>query len=131
MTPFYQDDAVMIYHGDAREVLVSHPAVDHVITDPPYESEAHTLQRRVQRSKDSTAEYGRVVEVEPLDFAPITSADREYFGSAFGVLVRRWGLVFCQIEGAPLWRKSCETGGLVYKRTCLWVKPDGMPQLTG
>jgi site-specific DNA-methyltransferase (adenine-specific) len=39
--------------------------------------------------------------------------------------------VFCQIEGAPLWRSSCEVCGLVYKRTCLWVKPDGMPQLTG
>ena len=24
-----------------------------------------------------------------------------------------------------------EAAGLVYKRTCIWVKPDGMPQYTG
>jgi hypothetical protein len=35
VTPFYQDEAVVIYHGDCREVLPS-IRVDAVITDPPY-----------------------------------------------------------------------------------------------
>lgn len=35
MTPYYADDAVTIYHGDARELLPTlHPDV--VVTDPPY-----------------------------------------------------------------------------------------------
>ena len=34
--PYYEDDAVTIYHGDAREILPSLPQVDLVLTDPPY-----------------------------------------------------------------------------------------------
>lgn len=130
MQPYYEQDGITIYHGDCQPLLARMSAVDHVITDPPYESEAHTLQRRVQRETSDT-KYGRVVSVEPLEFPPINAATRAYCGSAFGVLVRRWVLVFCQIEAAPLWRASCEAGGLIYKRTCVWVKRDGMPQLTG
>lgn len=34
--PYFQDDAVTIYHGDARELLPLMPKVDLVLTDPPY-----------------------------------------------------------------------------------------------
>ena len=36
MTPYYQDDAVTIYHGDCREILLTLDSVDLVLTDPPY-----------------------------------------------------------------------------------------------
>ena len=36
MTPYYQDDAVTLYHGDSRDILPSMPSVDLVIADPPY-----------------------------------------------------------------------------------------------
>ena len=36
MKPYFQDDAVTIYHGDCREILPSLPKVDLVLTDPPY-----------------------------------------------------------------------------------------------
>lgn len=35
-TPYYQDDACTIYHGDCREILPLLPVVDLVLTDPPY-----------------------------------------------------------------------------------------------
>ena len=35
MTPYYEDDAVTIYHGDCREVLSSF-TFDCIVTDPPY-----------------------------------------------------------------------------------------------
>lgn len=36
MKPYYQDDAVTIYHGDCREILTQLPKVDLVLTDPQY-----------------------------------------------------------------------------------------------
>ena len=36
MKPYYQDDAVTIYHGDCREILPQLEPVDLVLTDPPY-----------------------------------------------------------------------------------------------
>ena len=36
MTPYYEDDAVIIYHGDCREVLPSISGVALTVTSPPY-----------------------------------------------------------------------------------------------
>ncbi len=36
MTPYYEDRAVTIYHGDCREILPTLPKIDLVLTDPPY-----------------------------------------------------------------------------------------------
>lgn len=107
--------------GDCIEVMATLEKVDHVITDPPYEAEAHTKQR-VKRQ-------GRPLSVEPLSFAPITALERAEAGAHIGRLSRRWSLVFCQIEAAMLWRVAVH--GTSYRRTCIWDKPDGMPQLTG
>jgi tRNA/tmRNA/rRNA uracil-C5-methylase (TrmA/RlmC/RlmD family) len=38
MKPYYADDAVTIYHGDAAEILPALRSVDMVLTDPPYPS---------------------------------------------------------------------------------------------
>jgi DNA modification methylase len=124
VTPYYEDASVRLYLGDCREVLPLIDKVDHVITDPPYEAEAHTLQRRVKRG-------GGVMEVEPLAFAPMDTDGRRVAAESLTRLSRRWILVFCQVEAAPMWRASLEACGAVYKRTCIWVKPDGMPQYTG
>lgn len=38
MKPYYEQDGITIYHGDAREVLPTLSNIDLVITDPPYSS---------------------------------------------------------------------------------------------
>lgn len=38
MKPYYEDDLVTIYHGDAREILPTLDAADAIVTDPPYSS---------------------------------------------------------------------------------------------
>lgn len=124
MKPYYDHGGIVIYHGDSREILPGFDRVDHVICDPPYECEAHTMQMRVKRE-------GGVMEVEPLSFGPMTPELRDLIALESGRLSARWVLAFCQIEGAPVWRQSFESAGLIYKRTCLWIKPDGMPQYTG
>jgi DNA modification methylase len=98
-------------------------SVDHVITDPPYEAEAHTLQRRVKR--------GDVLELEPLDFAPMNEGDRAEVSRAAVRVSSGWLLVFCQAEGIGPWRDSLLAAGAKYKRAGVWVKPDAMPQYSG
>lgn len=36
MTPYYSEDGIVIYHGDAREVLPQVSAFGTMVTDPPY-----------------------------------------------------------------------------------------------
>lgn len=119
-----------IVEGDSLALLQTLPdaSVDHIITDPPYEAESHTKSRRVHRGPPGAK--GEFVNVA-IPFDAITQADRAVCGAEFGRICRRWCVVFCQIEGVPLWRLSCEKHGLTHRRTCIWVKPDGSPQFTG
>jgi len=118
-----------VEHGDNRPWLASLPdkSVDVVITDPPYESEAHGLLRR-KRGKAFRSGV-RSIDNSPIAFPPITAAERAMVGAEIARVTRRWAIVFCQVEGAMLWRAALEP--LIYKRTCVWTKPDGQPQLSG
>ena len=124
--------------ADCFEVLPMLPdwSVDVTLTDPPYEAEAHTLQRRVKRTDPrSRSEWGhgdtRVASVEALAFPPITEADRIAASHEYARLTRRWCVVFCQIEAAMKWQDSLVAAGLARRRIGVWVKPDGQPQLSG
>jgi site-specific DNA-methyltransferase (adenine-specific) len=100
-------------------------SVDHVITDPPYEAEAHTLQRRMLYNGNRAR-----VESAPLDFAALTGDDRDRIAQAIARVGNGWLAVFCQIEAIFPWRASLVTAGAKWRRGGVWVK-GGMPQLTG
>jgi hypothetical protein len=118
LTPYYQDAAVTLYCADNREVLPTLEAVDHVITDPPYEAEAHTEGRRI-KTKGGGGQYGETGSLV-LDFEPITPELRAYSASEMARLARRWVLVFCQVEAVAQWRDVLFAGGLSYRRACAW-----------
>jgi site-specific DNA-methyltransferase (adenine-specific) len=105
--------------GNCLEVLPLLDKVDHIISDPPFEAEAHTLQRRVRRG------------VEQLDFAPITEVQRDSLSRWAATNCGGWILAFCQVEAVALWRYHLEQAGCRYRRAMVWVKPDGMPQYSG
>lgn len=117
------EPAWTIIEGDSWELLPAYAdaSVDHVITDPPYESDAHTNQRRAKR--------GSVCVVEGLPFPPITEEVRESVACHMTRAALRWALVFCQVEASHKWAKAMRHHD--YVRTCVWIKPDGQPQYTG
>ena len=105
--------------------LLADKSVDVTISDPPYEAEAHTKQRRAKR--------GDKCVTEALPFAAITSEQREECAWHIARVTRRWAVLFCQVEGAHKWAEALAAApfGHEYIRTMVWVKPDGMPQFTG
>ena len=123
--------------GDCLEVMATLPdrSVQHVITDPPYEAEAHTKQRRTLKDATQRAgveNRGDVRWLDPvLPFAAITAEERRLAAQHIGRLVERWALAFCQIEAIAAWKADLIAGGLEWIRGGVWHKPDGMPQFTG
>ena len=49
--PYYQDEAVTIYHADCRQVLPFLPKFDLVVADPPYGMEFQSNYRTVKHAK--------------------------------------------------------------------------------
>jgi site-specific DNA-methyltransferase (adenine-specific) len=116
----------LLYNGDCLEVMASLEAVDHVISDPPYEEFIHKAKFR--RRKHLRTDGGN--ELETLDFASI-DAIRKPFVELSASLCRGWFIAFCTPEGVGRWADEINAVSLKYKRACVWIKPDATPQLNG
>lgn len=110
--------------GDCREVLPTLGRVGTIISDPPFEKEAHTAMRR-------TAASIRSGKMDELDFDAIDEDTRRFVAEWAAKNCDGWALWFCQIEAVAAWRDATEKYGAKYKRACIWVKPDSSPQFNG
>ena len=115
-----------LWLGSCLDVLPGIAEANALISDPPYEAEAHTMDRRVKRRGPSD-----ILQPEILSFAPIASDTRSAVADWSAKNVSGWALAFCQVEAVTLWRDAFEVAGAKYKRGMIWVKPDGMPQYNG
>lgn len=111
--------------GPAGLATLPDKSVDHVITDPPYEAEAHTLGRRIHNPRT------KEIREAPLDFDAITPETRDTASLHIARIARRWQLVFSQVEATSTWSACLRGHGSRYIRTMVWTKPNGQPQLTG
>lgn len=151
--PYYQDDAVTLFHGDCCQLLTELGPVDHTITDPPY---ARDVYMRI-RNGDSvggkrggtpgmkrqakpralgawgSAAVGNVPRLQKLAVGDIGCIDEmlPFVAAVLPGLTRRWAVVFSDVESTHMWRMELERFGMRYMRTGAWVKPDAMPQMTG
>jgi len=107
-------------------------SVDVTVTDPPYEDEAHTLQRRQKGmvTVEGSEEY-REVNDAALTFAPITADERIESARQIARVTRHAALVFCQVEAVTAWRDAFDSTEFAYRRCIPWLKPDAMPSLHG
>jgi site-specific DNA-methyltransferase (adenine-specific) len=131
--PYYQDDAVTLYHGKCEDILPTLSPVASVITDPPYSQHTHKSVRSAKMlANDRGGKYGadtrRAVD---LGFEHLTDDLREFCAEQFARLASRWVLVFSDVESDHLWRDSLTGAGLDYVRTGAWIKIGSTPQFSG
>jgi site-specific DNA-methyltransferase (adenine-specific) len=131
VTPYYEDESVTLFHADCLDVFYRGPqfVADHVITDPPYEAEAHTKGRRAVSHLGGGPNAKGIAEERPIGFAAITDEERRLSARWMRSVTRKWILVFCQVEAAMIWRDALAPAK--YARTQIWRKPDSAPQFTG
>jgi DNA modification methylase len=117
-------EGVTLYLGDCREILPTLGSAAAVVTDPPFEKEAHTPIRRTRKSIKTGVH-------DALDFTAITEEMRAFVAAWAKDNCDGWLLAFCQVEAVAAWRDAMEAAGLKYKRGMAWVKPDSSPQFNG
>jgi site-specific DNA-methyltransferase (adenine-specific) len=129
--PYYADDAVTLFYADCRDVLPTLAAVDHLITDPPYDAAIYgRLDSLLSQSQGSDRQHTAARQLADGEIGSLDDLVVPLSAHA-ARLVRRWSLVFSDVETCPRWRDALTANGLRYVRTGAWVKPDSMPQLTG
>jgi DNA modification methylase len=97
--------------------------VDHFISDPPYEADAHRKDRRITGKNRGT--IATAFSFDAID------GIREEIAAKMVSGCRGWLLAFCMAEGVAPWRDAIEAAGAKYKRAMVWIKPDAMPQFNG
>ncbi|MFV0382730.1 DNA-methyltransferase [Paracoccus sp. (in: a-proteobacteria)] len=100
--------------------------VDHIICDPPYEQSLHDLKNNAKRRMRTDGGP----ELRGLDFAGIDAIRGDFIDLCAG-LCRGWFVAFCTIEGVARWADVINPSPIKYKRACIWVKPDSLPQMNG
>lgn len=128
--PFYHEDGLTLYRADCRDILpgLGDLSADAFITDPPYEEEAHTKQRRIYQPQAGRADPSQKVQYQPVGFEAMDEPLRNFLVHETIRIGTGWAIVFCQAEAVKVYR---DLYGPHYRRPMIWVKPEGQPQLTG
>lgn len=103
-------------------------SVDHVITDPPYDSHVDANSMRGTGHRRGTF---KAASKKALGFAPITVGRMDAMADQLARVATRWVLVFCAVEQVSDWRGALVGSGLEYVRCGAWLKDNATPQFTG
>jgi site-specific DNA-methyltransferase (adenine-specific) len=116
---------VILFQGDCLDILPKIKAVDHVLTDPPYEQRMQLLHKSFKLRRTDQGPQRKT-----LDFDSIQDI-RDPFLKHVKRLNRGWLLAFCNVEGVGAWQDACLAQHIKFKTACVWIKPDATPKLNG
>lgn len=114
----------MILHANALHALCAHAAVDAdcMIVDPPYAPKVHA-------KAVSAGTGGAGVRKRDLGFGHLTPALMLRIAE-YSAQVRRWSVVFTDVESVSTWIAAMRSQGTEYVRTVPWVRWS-QPQMSG
>lgn len=137
MEPYYSDDAVTIYHGDALAVLRALPdaSVDALITDPPYSSGGMVRSDRMGSVHAKYVQTGSSSHESLAAFAGDNRDQRAYaYWCALWLseclrVVKPGGvaIVFTDWRQLPSTTDALQAGGFVWRGIVPWAKPNSRP----
>lgn len=135
MTPYYEDAAVTLYHGDCREILPQLGDVAHVLTDPPFSRDVY-LRASMPRTKRGSGTpdrigVGALSKLAAGDIGHMDDPTLFVVGAYAARSCSRWCAVWSDVESIHRWIAVLEECGLRYVRTGIWNKTDYMPQMSG
>lgn len=142
--PYYSDESVTLYHGEALDVLRSLPdaCVDVMLTDPPYSSGGAF---RSDRNGDPAVKYRGWSRSPDGSRRPPTAEYGNYAGDSrdqrsFLAWVGAWsfqalrmtrpgghGFVFSDWRQLPLATDAVQLGGWTWRGVAVWDKGVGRP----
>lgn len=126
MKPYYERDGIQIWHGDCREVLPFLGAVDHVITDPPYNVSARAVGGRANTTIGSVPRKDGTSREIIRDFGEWDHAwDPEPFVGAVAGLIRPGGSLIA-FTSEFLFEPYTRTG-LNHRAMLYWRKSNPNP----
>jgi len=128
-TPYYSDESVTLYLGDAAEILanMADRSVDAVITDPPYDERTHSMARS---SSVHAPAGGRALSGSKAKFAALTHEHQVETFIELRRVTRRW-VVSTLASGTAFRFELDPPTGLRVLRIGVWVKTNPMPIFSG
>lgn len=129
LEPYYQDDLVTLYHGDAFEYLAAAEdrSVDCVITDPPFDARTHAMARSNNASNGSQ----RVLTAaSSVGFDCLDHPAQLAMFAEFGRITRRWVVSNVATDTAFRFEVESPPPGLRLLRVGAWVKKNPMPMIS-
>lgn len=113
--------------GDCIEEMRKLDKVDVCIFDPPYSEHVH----KNVHTGTCDPRKGKVGNDQvDLGFSSISIEWMLACAAGLSRIVKRWNLVFCDVESAHLWADAFEKSGLELIRIGSWER-DGAPQVSG
>jgi DNA modification methylase len=132
MEPYYQDDQVTIYHGEARQILpqLADAGVDLVLTDPPYSSGGamrsdRNLSTATKYHRSNTVAKRQAFSGDNRDQRSFTLWCSDWMGQALRC-VREGAALLCCIDwrNLPCIIDACQVAGWVYRGLIPWDKTE-------